>query len=206
MIRILSGLYIPTNSNIAFSGGVDSLAVAHFLKQGNKRPTLLHFNHGCIHSDKIEKECHEKAEELGLKIVVQKISDPVAPAGISLEEHWRNERYKFFHSLQKGQVAADSELVFTCHHLNDAVETWLWSSFHGEGKIIPIANRNVIRPFLTTSKREFEKYAKKHGLTPVDDPYNRELGLTRNLIRAKIVPLVEKVNPGIEKVIRKKYL
>lgn len=199
MLRMIPSIVPPTNCAIAFSGGVDSLAVAHFLKKGNKQPVLLHFNHGCEHSDKIAKECIEKANQLGLGIIVQKIKNPTPPKGISLEEHWRNERYNFLKQY-------DCTPVITCHHLNDAMETWLWSSMHGEGKIIPHTRGNIIRPFLLTTKEKFVKYCERHGLEAVHDPYNEDYNLTRNFIRANIMPLAERVNPGFEKVIRKKYL
>ena len=50
------------------------------------------------------------------------------PSGESLEEHWRNERYKFLHS---------DDPVITGHNLDDVIEWYLFSSLHGQSKIIP---------------------------------------------------------------------
>ena len=40
--------------------------------------------------------------------------------GESQEEYWRNERYAFFEKFK-------SSPIVTCHHLGDAVETWVMS-------------------------------------------------------------------------------
>lgn len=195
MIRILGT--IPHKVNLAFSGGVDSLAVAHFLKKGGRDVGLLHFNHGCEHSELIEHKCTELALELGLPIT---LSDSIVPKPpeMSLEEFWRVERYKF--------LRMSKEPVITAHHLDDAVETWVWSALHGKPSIIPIENQGVIRPFLLNEKAEFVKYAVKHGLTPIHDPYNDENHLIRNYIRSNLLPHAYYVNPGLKKVIKKKYL
>jgi tRNA(Ile)-lysidine synthase len=198
MIKLL--VSVPKQIYLAFSGGVDSLSVAHFLKKGKRDITLLHFNHGCEHSDKIEREVWDWGGELGLPLIVKRIGPQKAPK-ISLEEHWRNERYAFLRSYGTAHYP-----VITCHHLDDAIETWVWSSLHGEGKLIPIHNRGILRPFLTTEKKTLVEYAAKHGLIPVDDPYNRENQLMRNYMRANMMDDIYFINPGLKKVIRKKYL
>jgi tRNA(Ile)-lysidine synthase len=194
MIKLLHPL--PRDIFIAFSGGVDSLAAAHFLRN-NHRVTLLHFHHGCEYSDEILHGCLYRAEALELNMVVENIEYSEPPKGVSLEDHWRRARYRFLRRYEN---------VVTCHHLDDAIETWVWSSLHGEGKLIPSRDSNVIRPFLLTPKADLIAYASKHGLEPVNDPFNGELHLTRNYIRANIIPHALKINPGLPKVIRKKYL
>ena len=193
---------IPMNCNIAFSGGVDSLVAAHFAMKGRRNPTLLHFNHGCEYSDRIQSDCEARAEALGLRLVVGRI-DGTRKDGQSLEDFWRRQRYRFLYS-QPG------DHVITAHHLDDAVETWVWSSLHGEGKLIPAVSehhgKQLLRPFLLTKKDELVEYANHHGLVAVDDPYNNENHLTRNYIRSNMMVHVKYVNPGIDKVIRKKYL
>ena len=54
MLRLLAT--IPHKVTVAFSGGVDSLVLAHFLKNGKRDVTLAHFNHGCEYSDQIIDE------------------------------------------------------------------------------------------------------------------------------------------------------
>lgn len=190
---------------LAFSGGVDSLVVAHFWRR-NSNVTLLHFNHGCEHSDEIEAQVRNRAQALDMPLVVGRIGGE-KPSGMSLEDFWRKQRYRFLY----GETG---EHVVTAHHLDDAIETWIWSSLHGEGKIISPkqdveygGKKNTLhRPFVLTKKDSIVEYAEHHGLVPVDDPYNRESGLVRNYIRENMMSHVRYINPGIDKVIRKKYL
>lgn len=199
MIRIHPKVVIPKKIIIAFSGGIDSLAIAHFLKNGKRDITLAHFNHGCEVSDKIEEQCRDLADhDLELPIIVKRIDDPVCPPGRSIEDYWRRNRYRWLRSLDA--------VVITGHHLNDAVETWLWSAINGNPSLIPYESGNVIRPFIITPKREFKTYCDKNNLIPVFDECNDDLDLTRNYMRQSLIPVVEKINPGIEKVIFKKYM
>lgn len=195
MIKMLFPL--PQKLDLAFSGGIDSLVVAHFLARSKKDLRLWHFNHGCEYSDQIETECRQRAEELGLPIVVARLNAE-KPLRQSQEDFWRKHRYEFLRSSDR--------YMMTAHHLNDAVETWVWSSLHGEGKIIPYQNGNIIRPFLLTSKTDFQDYGQRHNLQEVHDPFNEDLHVMRNYMRTHVMQHIEHINPGIDKVIRKKYL
>lgn len=203
MIKILPQINIPHKVTIAFSGGTDSLGITLFLKKGGRDITLAHFNHGCEVSDGIEKDCRIIADVLKLPLVVKRIDDPVCPSGCSIEDFWRRNRYRWLRSLDSS--------VITGHHLNDAVETWLWSAMHGNPKLIPAESGNVIRPFLITPKSEFEKIFTTNGVVdmrirPVLDIMNNDMSKMRNYMREELMPVVKHINPGIEKVIIKKYL
>lgn len=188
---------VPNKVGLAFSGGIDSLAVAHFLKRGRKDVTLYHFNHGCQYSDEIEKQCRESAKSLNCNIIVNGYDGSRKP-GQSLEDAWRRARYRFLRSFE--------EQIITCHHLDDAVETWVWSSLHGEGKLIPFESGNIIRPFIITEKSVFETYCKINDLQVVEDEMNKDLHLMRNYMRANMMQHIYHINPGLRKVIRKKYI
>lgn len=203
MIHLLGE--IPRTVYLAFSGGVDSLAVAHFLKQGGRDVSLLHFNHGCEYSDDIEAKCRHIAEYLELPLSVGVIANPEPPPGESLEAYWRRERYRFFRVFACGPDFPHQKVI-TCHHLDDAVESWVWSSLHGNPHLIQRDYKFLIRPFLLTEKADFVNYAERHRLVAVDDPYNRDNRLTRNYIRCNLLPHAYHVNPGLKKVIKKKYL
>ena len=120
------------------------------------------------------------------------------PKDKSWEEWWREERIKAFHALKFP--------VITGHHLNDQVETWIWSCIHGQPKLIPYRNVNVIRPFLLTSKTEIVKWADKRNVKFIEDESNYDIRFQRNLIRHNLMPEILKINIGIEKVIKKKVL
>ena len=120
------------------------------------------------------------------------------PKGESIENHWRCLRYDFF------DKASDNLNVITCHHLDDAVETWLFSSMHGNARLIPERRGKYIRPFLQTRKDAFRKWCKQKDVVFLEDSSNNDVRYMRNLIRHKIIPQALKVNPGIHKTIAKK--
>lgn len=192
MIRLICK--IPKNITVAFSGGVDSVACVDFLSRKHNI-TCLHFNHNTEHSNHANSFVREFCKNRNLSLVVGELSRE-KPKSKSLEEHWRHERYKFFKSNSNG-------FVITCHHLDDAVETYLFNSFHGNMETIPVINKYIMRPFLTTRKSELVNWCMKNNLSWVEDPSNSDTKYMRNLIRKEIVPLVTKVNRGIYSTVSK---
>lgn len=187
---------LPRAFYLAWSGGVDSAAVLDFVVKKHM-VKLIYVNHMTDHSKSVLKHALRIAEEYGVTIDVWDI-DVTVPRNISQEEHWRNERYKVFHSYDFP--------VVTCHHLDDCIETWVWSSMHGDGKIIPYKNVNVIRPFRLTNKSTFVKWATKHNVEWFEDASNNDTKYMRNYIRHEMMPHVLKINPGISKTIKKKVM
>ena len=196
MIRIIGK--IPHKVTIACSGGVDSMVFTHFLLQGKRKVDLAYFDHDTMHSKKAQQFVEEYAEKNKLNLTIGKIKGLKGKR--SLEEFWRDERYDFFNRIS-------SNYIITCHHLDDCVETWLMSSFHCLGKLIPHQRgKNIYRPFLMSEKSVIKKYAENKGVTWTEDPTNQHTNFMRNHVRKNIMPHVLKVNPGIRKTIRKKVL
>lgn len=189
---------ISENVGIACSGGVDSMVVLNFLMNTPKRNLnnlhVFHVDHGTEHG-KIAKEfvqdfCGKHSLNLSLHTISKS-----KPKNESWEEFWRNERYGFLKSF--------SVDIITAHHLNDCVETWVMSSLRGCGKLIRKRNGNIIRPFLETPKKEFENWAERKNVEFVQDESNFENIHERNIVRNEMMKSILKVNPGIEKTIRK---
>lgn len=188
---------IPRRVCVACSGGVDSMAIVDFLSRNHVvRPLFIH------HNTETSEEAYEFLKNKFGKLLFTAFITEEKPKKQSQEEFWRDQRYKVFHSIGE----ANGGKVITGHHLNDCVETWVWSSMHGEGKIIPYSNRNVIRPFRATPKTEFYRWAIRHNVDWLEDKSNNDTNYTRNYIRHKMMPHILKVNPGIEKTIKKKIL
>jgi tRNA(Ile)-lysidine synthase len=196
MIRIIGK--IPRNVTIACSGGIDSMVITHFLRQGKRRVDLAYFNHDTAHSRLAEDFVEEYAEKNELKLSIGRVQGTKGKR--SLEEFWRDERYRFLSNI-------NSNFIITCHHLDDCVETWLMSSFHGQGKLIPYKRgNNIYRPFLMTNKKTIKDYAERKGVEWVDDPSNHLTNFMRNHVRNRVMPEVLVVNPGIRTTIRKKLI
>lgn len=188
---------IQSGSIVALSGGSDSMFVLHFLLSGRKSPKALYFNHGTVHGAEAQTFVENECKKLGVELIVKQLS-ALKSGKQSPEEYWRDERYKAFSQF--------SEPVITGHHLNDAIEWWVMSSLHGEGRLIPVKNNNVIRPFLMLDKKDIMSYIARKGIEYIDDPSNNDCKYRRNHVRHVLMPEVLKINPGIASVIRKKYL
>jgi tRNA(Ile)-lysidine synthase len=184
---------LPRKVYLACSGGVDSIAAYDFLSK-NHEVVLCFFHHGTETSEK----SYQFLKNFNSKLIVGNIKREKKKEE-SIEEYWRNQRYEFFHSFYPTQI-------LTCHHLDDCVETWIWSSLHGEGKLIPFSNKNVIRPFLRTRKSSFQHWAFSRNLRWIEDDSNNDIRYVRNFIRKEIVPKALMVNPGLYKMINKKLI
>lgn len=191
MLKLLFSL--PQKLTVALSGGVDSVAVVDFLSRKHD-VSCAFFHHKAENSDQEFEFVSKFCSERNLKLVVDTISS-VRPRGVSTEEHWRNERYKFLESV-------DTHVV-TAHNLDDCIETYLYSSLHGRPKVIPCKRNNVIRPFLTTPKAEFVSWCNRKGIVWCEDLSNRDTKYMRNYIRHEIVPRAFQVNPGLDTVVCK---
>jgi len=182
---------------VACSGGIDSMAVVDFLKR-NHKVNLMFFDHGTQTSyDAKEFLIEQFYSSNDVNLCIGEINRD-KNQDESWEEYWRNMRYEWFHSF-------DVPIV-TGHHLDDCVETWIWSSLHGEGKIIPYSNRNVIRPFRLNRKAQFKNWARNKNVSWIEDSSNEDTKYMRNFIRHEIMQKALVVNPGLHTVIRKKVL
>ena len=190
MIKITVPL--PKSITIACSGGVDSMAIVDFLSRKHDI-TIAHFNHGTQHGAKaMNFVAHYCADNNMSMIMGHCRSEKLKKE--SQEEYWRRERYDFFKDLGP---------VITCHHLDDCVETYIWSSLHGTPKVIPLTRNNVIRPFLTTRKQELIYWCESHNVPWIEDESNKNSRYTRNYIRNELMPHALHVNPGLHTLVRK---
>lgn len=197
MIRLF-GPTVPDSIFVACSGGVDSMAALSFLANKSYRKVVLaFFHHGTEDSERaLDFLTKNYPFDLDIAAIVISSLDTERPPRKSKEEHWRDERYKFFHSLNGP--------VVTAHHLDDCVETWMFGAMHGTPKTIPYSNGNVIRPFLTTPKSKLKAWCLKKGVPWLEDESNENVSYARNRIRHNILPEVYKVNPGLRKVVARK--
>lgn len=190
MIKLLHKL--PRKLTVAFSGGVDSVAAINFLSN-NHDVTAAFFHHGTENSDRAHEFALKFCDKHNIMLNVGYLRKNKSKDE-SWEEFWRNQRYMFLSQFDN---------VVTAHHLDDCVETYLWSSMHGKSKIISPRRHNIWRPFLTTPKSEFISWAKRKKLDWCEDLSNQDDKYMRNYIRKHIVPHAYKVNPGLDKVVKK---
>ena len=194
MIRQL--LNVPKGVYVACSGGPDSMAVLDFLNTSGKVKGALYFDHKTDQSEEfssvVKKFCIDNSLEYASATVTG------SPKDESLEAYWSKQRNNFFRTI-------DGPVV-TGHHLDDAVEWWIFSSLHGEGKLIPRIRGNYLRPFLLTRKEKLLEYCNYNNLPFYIDETNLLSDRPRVLIRNKMMYDCLEINPGLHKTVKKKYL
>lgn len=195
MINLLEKL--PRRVYVAVSGGVDSMAALDFVRRGKRDVRVLHFDHGTDHGREARKFVEDFCQSEKLALTVSSLIRD-RRANESLEEYWRNERIRFFQEHQ------DAPIV-TAHHLDDAVEWWIFTSLHGNPRLMSRRNADtgVVRPFLATPKSVLVSWASRKNVSHVSDPSNESRNHARNRIRHDIVPHALLINPGLHTTIRK---
>lgn len=200
---------LPGGSTVvcALSGGTDSVCLLHWLYHRRQRCQLrliaAHYNHQLrgAQSDRDEQFVRELVATLpDVELVVGRgdVSAAAARRKQGIEETARDMRYAF---LQ--QVAQDThaDVIATAHNANDNAETFLLNLMRGCGLnglcAIPPRRGSIVRPLLTTPRRELEQYLISHNLPHVEDGSNTDLRYTRNRIRSRLLPLLLQLSPGV---------
>lgn len=193
---------IPEKMYVAVSGGPDSMCALDFLSRGRSdRIIALHFNHGTEHGKDAEPFVREALNKMGISLLVGRNEDPI-PVGKSKEEFWRVARYKFF-----SKCVEDNKLpLIMAHTLDDAMETWVFTSLHGRPRVIPACRDYILRPFLLSRKADMLAWCEDRGVPFINDPGNQDRSFPRVRIRLDIIPEMLKINPGLPKVIKKMYM
>lgn len=190
MLKLLYPL--PKQLTVAFSGGVDSVAVVDFLSRKHD-VTCAFFHHKTENSERAMSFVAHFCSDRKLPLIFGTCRSEKDKEE-SMEEYWRRERYDFLSELGP---------VVTAHHLDDCIETYVWSALHGTPKVIPLTRNNVIRPFLTTPKNEFKLWCQRNNLGWCEDTSNEDTKYMRNYVRKHIIPHALQVNPGLGTVVKK---
>lgn len=189
---------------LACSAGVDSMAVTDFFRKGGKKFSIAYFDHGTGQSKEMLEYLARYSDRYKIPIVSGNIKEEKSKDE-SPEEYWRNQRYGWFRTLPGN--------IVMCHHLNDVAETWLFSSMHGNPKIISsktdfgsFGRHKIMRPFLLTPKESMIGWCRRNDVSWIEDRSNANVSVPRNRIRHVILQEVLKINPGFLKVMRKKVI
>lgn len=200
----------------ALSGGADSLALflaLHRLadKHGFKL-RAAHLNHGLrgAESDADAAFVEGICSQFNVPIALDKVdvAGMRARRRLSWEQAARIARYDF---LTRVAMETQSSALALGHTSDDQAETVLMHLLRGTGirglrGMLPLSSwrtahgsATLVRPLLNVSRRETEAYCLGHGLTPRLDSSNLEERFTRNRIRRKLMPQLERFNPSVKK-------
>jgi tRNA(Ile)-lysidine synthase len=191
---------------IGVSGGRDSVALLHWLTSLDyKKLIVCHLNHQLRgRSSAADARFVENLAarygvdfELGsanVRALAKKKKN-------SIETAAREARYSFFAKTAKCRCC---HTIFLGHHADDLVETFLLNLIRGAGLSGLAAMRNVstrhidgidltiVRPLLSVWRSEIDEYVRKCHLKFREDTTNKNLVPTRNRIRNRIIPYLEK--------------
>lgn len=192
----------------ALSGGADSVFLLNALlilkDKLNITVYAAHVNHGLRGADAESDElfCESFCKKNGVKLFVKKadVKKIAAETSVSEEVAGRNVRYAFFNEITE-KYGIDK--IATAHNSDDNAETVLMRFLRGTGVNglcgIPYKNKNIIRPALDVSREEIEFFLSKNNIPFVTDKTNFEEIYTRNKIRLRLLPFIEKeINSGIK--------
>ena len=194
MIQLLNKL--PKTMTIAVSGGPDSMASLDFISR-RRDVAAIFFHHGTKASKEGLEVVNSFCTKRDVTLKVGKITRQRKKKE-SQEEYWRDQRYEFFEK-QKGPI-------ITCHHLDDVIEWWVFTSLHGNPKLIPYSRGKYLRPFLLNKKSVFIDWCRRNHVPFTNDESNRSNLYARGYIRNNLIPAVNHINPGIHKTLYKKLL
>ena len=162
------------------SGGADSSAMWHALRELGYSVSALHVDHH-LRGSESDEDARFCAERLGAEVV------DAAPG--TTEAELRDLRYSF----------ATERLRATGHTASDQVETVLYRlvSSGKPGGIKPRREDGVVRPLLTVWREETEAYCRAVGMPFRVDSSNRDT--KRGLMREQILPLLRRLDDRAEK-------
>lgn len=196
---------------VGVSGGADSLCLLHLLRRlcgpGLTYPGIIlraaHLNH-MLRGEESEQDAR------AVESIVASWGIPFTPGSVdvlalahaekrSLEDTARLARYRFLRSVAGGGSIA------VAHHADDQVETLLLHWLRGTGLsgmagMLP-RQQDIIRPLLEITHAETLAYCAEHNITPLEDQSNTDPRFLRNRIRHEVLPLLQELNPGIQRTL-----
>jgi len=199
---------------VALSGGADSVALVHLLRELEAAGELTvaglaHFNHqlrvepdatGVSGADRDERFCVSLAGALGVPILVERenVRERAERERRSLEDAAHGARHAFF---DRARAHFDADVVAVGHTRDDQAETYLMRLLRGAGArgLAAMHPRRdaIIRPLIDCRRDDLRVYLGERRIRHVEDESNADVGIPRNRVRAELLPLLQaRFNPA----------
>lgn len=177
---------------VALGGGADSAVCAWAAVALGRRVRTATVDHRLPASPALIEAARRAAAHLGVDHRLLP-----APAEGRTEEALRLARYRALEA-----EVGPGELIVTGHTRDDQAETVLANLVRGAGTPglggIPERRGCWCRPLLAVSRAEARAAADCLGLPYADDPENEDPARRRNLLRHRVIPLLEEgMGPGV---------
>ncbi len=184
---------------LAVSGGIDSMVMAFLFREAGTDHAIAHCNFSLRgeESDGDEKFVISYAGKRNIQCFTTRFDTLgyAASRHISVQMAARELRYNWFDTLIEKE---GFDAVAVAHNLNDNIETFFINLLRGTGLngltgMSPRHN-NIIRPLLFATRTEIDAFATAEKIKYREDSSNAEVKYTRNRIRIRVLPEIEKVN------------
>ena len=187
---------------VGCSGGADSSALAHAAmalgRAGRLGPvTLVHIDHQLRDGSAADAAAVASLAASG-GAGFAALTVEVERGRASLEDAAREARHAALERLadQRGAAA-----ILLGHTADDQAETVLMRIVAGTGLAglagMPARRGRIARPLLGASRADTVEYCRRHNLTVVEDPTNRDPRHTRNRVRHGVLPVLCQENPRV---------
>lgn len=209
---------VPIGGTIiaAVSGGPDSMYLLERLRSLSAnsgeakgfRLAAAHYEHGIRGEDSyrdrdfVSGYCAER----GIPCYIGHGNVPAYAEehGLSVETAARLLRYEFLEGCRKREEREGrSAYIATAHHEDDNAETILMHLLRGCGvqgmRGMRYRTGNIIHPMLDIPKREITEWLDSEGIPYCIDSTNEEADCTRNIMRLRVLPLLQSINPAANK-------
>lgn len=188
---------------VALSGGADSVALLHLLRELGYTCEAAHCNFHLRgeESDRDEAFVRQLCQQLEvpLHVVHFRTEEEAARRRISIEMAARELRYAWFEELR---LSREAQAVAVAHHRDDSVETLLLNLIRGTGlnglRGIRPKNGHIIRPLLLLSRADLLQYLDDLKQPYMTDSTNLQDEFLRNKIRLHLLPFLQTLNPSIQ--------
>ena len=191
---------------VGVSGGPDSITLLTCLNKFKDyfeiKIICAHINH-LIRKDSTEDEQYVEnmCKNMGIKCYVKRadVEKIAKEQKKGSEEVGRKIRYDFFDEVARKENA---NKIAIAHNMKDNAETMLLNIIRGSGLtglegIQAEEYGKYIRPLINCTREEIEEYCEKNNLQPRIDSTNKENIYRRNIIRNKLLPQLQELNPNI---------
>jgi tRNA(Ile)-lysidine synthase len=192
---------------IGVSGGRDSVALLHWLIDlGYNKLIVCHLNHHLRgRSSNADARFVQKLAakyHVDFELGAANVRELAKKRKSSIETVAREARYSFFAKAAKRHRC---HTIFLAHHADDLVETFLINLIRGAGltglagmrdifsRRIDGVELTIVRPLLSVWRSDIDRYVRECHLIFREDTTNKNIAATRNRIRNRIIPYLEKI-------------